>query len=209
MAVHFLDGELSFFSPATSDSSQEILPSSNSFTPRKPYYIPLQALPSSKLTPDASLNLSVIIHAAHTSEHDLSLLLVFRDVSDFSHHEYLLNCRSLKVKPFDLHVSRVDTRSEGFWTSRLHMSRASLFRIHSWSIWSWRTPRRLVVYMSHRSRQSVRRGHVCLSQTTPRKQHILLCFYIHALISHEVSLWHRARSRGSRLPHNPCKLRLK
>ncbi|KAI0697133.1 ER-golgi trafficking TRAPP I complex 85 kDa subunit-domain-containing protein [Cytidiella melzeri] len=53
----------------------DVFRSINSLAPRTPLRISLDA----ELAPNSMLQLSLIMHAAHVSEHDLSLLLVFRE----------------------------------------------------------------------------------------------------------------------------------
>ena len=64
---------------ATSEGNANFIQSTNSFLSPEPFRIPLDE----EIVPNSSLQLSVIMHASRLSEHNLSLLLVFRDVSLF------------------------------------------------------------------------------------------------------------------------------
>ncbi|KAI0348507.1 hypothetical protein BDW22DRAFT_1350734 [Trametopsis cervina] len=69
--------------PGTSSTENDsVFHSTNSLAPRTPHRIPLD----NELSPDSTLKLSLILHAAHISEHDLSFLLVFREVGGEAFH---------------------------------------------------------------------------------------------------------------------------
>ena len=57
----------------------EVLQSTNSLAPQEPFRIPLGSDELS-LEPEEDINLSLHLHAEQFGEHDLSVLLVFREV---------------------------------------------------------------------------------------------------------------------------------
>ena len=66
---------------SSSPPTNEILQSTNSLAPRKPYRIDLESIHSAQqLAPGEEVQLSFILHAAHQGEQDLSILFVFREV---------------------------------------------------------------------------------------------------------------------------------
>lgn len=66
---------------SSSPPMHEILQSTNSLTPRKPYHVDLESVHSvPQLAPGEEVQLSFILHAAHQGEQDLSVLFVFREV---------------------------------------------------------------------------------------------------------------------------------
>ena len=66
---------------SSSPPKHEILQSTDSLAPRKPYRIDLESIHSaSQLAPGEEMQLSFILHAAHQGEQDLSVLFVFREV---------------------------------------------------------------------------------------------------------------------------------
>ncbi|KAI0094770.1 ER-golgi trafficking TRAPP I complex 85 kDa subunit-domain-containing protein [Irpex rosettiformis] len=80
-------------SSSGSEDSVNILRSTNSFASSEPFHIPLDE----EIAPQSSLQLSMIMHAAHILEHDLSLLLVFRDSAGQAFHSARLT-RHYEVK---------------------------------------------------------------------------------------------------------------
>ncbi|KAI0778588.1 ER-golgi trafficking TRAPP I complex 85 kDa subunit-domain-containing protein [Trametes elegans] len=89
-------------SPASSSSSptsSEILESTNTLAPRKPYSIPIGAIHSApQLEPGEEVQLPFILHAAHHGEQDLCMLFVFREPGDAQFHCTRVT-RRYEVKP--------------------------------------------------------------------------------------------------------------
>ncbi|KAI0830719.1 ER-golgi trafficking TRAPP I complex 85 kDa subunit-domain-containing protein [Trametes gibbosa] len=86
--------------PSSSSSAKtEVLHSSNSLAPRKPYRISLDAIHSApQLAPGEEMQLPFILHAAHHGEKDLSLLFVFRETEGSEFHSTRVT-RRYEVKP--------------------------------------------------------------------------------------------------------------
>ncbi|TFK91662.1 hypothetical protein K466DRAFT_482283 [Polyporus arcularius HHB13444] len=73
-------GEESADPSSSSPPKSEVLRSSNTLSPRKPYRIPLESIHSSPiLAPGDGVQVPFILHAAHHGEQDLSILFIFRE----------------------------------------------------------------------------------------------------------------------------------
>ncbi|KAM5531871.1 hypothetical protein V8D89_014425 [Ganoderma adspersum] len=84
---------------SSSPPTHEILQSTNSLAPRKPYRIDLESIHSAQqLAPGEEVQLSFILHAAHQGEQDLSILFVFRE-SDSAPFHCTRVTRRYEVKP--------------------------------------------------------------------------------------------------------------
>ena len=68
-----------FHAAAELPQISEVLQSTNSLAPQEPFRIPLGSDELS-LEPEEDINLSLHLHAEQFGEHDLSVLLVFREV---------------------------------------------------------------------------------------------------------------------------------
>ena len=66
---------------SSSPPTHEVIHSTNSLAPRKPYRIDLERIHSAPLfEPGGEVQLSFILHAPYQGEQDLSILFVFREV---------------------------------------------------------------------------------------------------------------------------------
>lgn len=84
---------------SSSPPNHEILQSTNSLAPRKPYRIDLESIHSSpQLVPGEEVQLSFMLHAAHQGEQDLSILFVFRESDSMPFHSSRVT-RRYEVKP--------------------------------------------------------------------------------------------------------------
>ncbi|KAI0652274.1 ER-golgi trafficking TRAPP I complex 85 kDa subunit-domain-containing protein [Trametes meyenii] len=84
---------------SSSPSKFEVLRSTNSLAPRKPYRISLDVIHTApQLAPGEEVQLPLILHAAHHGEQDLCVLFVFRESGDAPFHCTRVT-RRYEVKP--------------------------------------------------------------------------------------------------------------
>lgn len=93
--------------PSGQSLSTEVLHSDNSILPQQPFCIPLD----NSLAPGDNLEFSIVIHADRASEHDLCLLLVFRETTGQSFHSTRVT-RHYEVTPiFEVSATARPSRS--------------------------------------------------------------------------------------------------